>query len=101
MSPLSAGEEAAVTMNGAVRLGPFSRNYTPSPPIAAGSFKTDSAFSRSVTIPFLSQVDNGDLRPYSDLATKSFLADLRDGFFPSEFKTSDPDGLLIRALDHR
>eukprot|EP00903_Cladosiphon_okamuranus_P015324 g14157.t1 len=46
-------------------------------------------------------VDNGDLRAYSDHATMSFLSDLRDGFFPSEFRSSDPDGLLIRAVDQR
>eukprot|EP00752_Nemacystus_decipiens_P004453 g4066.t1 len=46
-------------------------------------------------------VNNGDLRPYSDHATKSFVSDLRDGFFPSEFKASDPDGLLVHAVDRR
>ncbi len=49
----------------------------------------------------MAQVDNGNVRPYAESATKSFIADLRDGFFPAEFKASNPDGLMIHAEDHR
>lgn len=61
----------------------------------------DNIYLSDAMIVSVSQMDNGDARPYSDHATKSFMSDLRDGFFPSEFKASDPDGLLIHAVDHR
>lgn len=47
------------------------------------------------------QVNSCDVRPYSDRSTKSFVTDLRDGFFPSELKEAYPDGLYIHAIDER
>lgn len=62
---------------------------------------TKFTFLHGIIVSSVLQVDNGDLRPYSHDATKTFISDLRDGFFPSELKASDPDGLLIHAIDHR
>ncbi|CAN0123241.1 unnamed protein product, partial [Hapterophycus canaliculatus] len=60
--------------------------------------------TRSVHLVFYADgivVEGGNVRPYSDRATISFLSDLRDGFFPSEFKKSNPDGLFMHTVDNR
>jgi hypothetical protein len=40
------------------------------------------------------------LRAYDDPSTQSFLQDIADGFFPSEFQKAYPDGVIIDVCDH-
>ncbi len=44
---------------------------------------------------------NGPLRPFSDPACITFLHDVMDGFFPSEFKREYPDGVVFQVTDRR
>jgi hypothetical protein len=38
-------------------------------------------------------------RPYSEIANQAFINDIMDGYFPSEFKTSCPDGVILEIRD--
>ena len=45
--------------------------------------------------------DGGRLRAYSEPASRVFLADLSDGFFPSELQGEHPDGVALLPVDRR
>lgn len=42
------------------------------------------------------QLDNGRFRPYSEKATKSFMKDLSDGFFPTELQVKISEKIRIQ-----
>ncbi len=44
---------------------------------------------------------DGRLRAYAERASRAFLRDLRDGFFPSELQGEYPDGVPLLAADRR
>ncbi len=44
-------------------------------------------------------VGSGRLRKYSEPASRAFLKDLRDGFFPSELQGEYPDGVAMLPRD--
>ncbi|VEL19423.1 unnamed protein product [Protopolystoma xenopodis] len=44
---------------------------------------------------------SGPFRPFIDPLTLTFVQDILDGYYPSEFKQSYPDGVLIEFIDKR
>jgi hypothetical protein len=46
-------------------------------------------------------VNDGELRKYGDPASGSFLRDIVDGFFPSEFRAKFPNGIKFQVDDRR
>ena len=59
----------------------------------------------AMTITFYSngfQLDDGlRFRRYEEAASKAFLKDLRDGFFPAELQGEHPDGVALLVNDRR
>ena len=47
------------------------------------------------------QVDKGRFRLYSETASKTFLKDLNDGFFPAEMQGDYPNGVTFLVQDSR
>jgi hypothetical protein len=45
-------------------------------------------------------IQNGPFRPNHSSSFQSFVQDIVDGYFPSEFKNQYPDGVLFDLLDH-
>eukprot|EP00638_Chattonella_subsalsa_P000050 CAMPEP_0117734296 /NCGR_PEP_ID=MMETSP0947-20121206/580_1 /TAXON_ID=44440 /ORGANISM="Chattonella subsalsa, Strain CCMP2191" /LENGTH=477 /DNA_ID=CAMNT_0005549029 /DNA_START=60 /DNA_END=1493 /DNA_ORIENTATION=+ len=46
-------------------------------------------------------VKNGPIRTYQDPRTKAFLKDIMEGFFPAEFESQYPKGIVLDAHDRR
>ncbi|XP_034938022.1 uncharacterized protein [Chelonus insularis] len=46
-------------------------------------------------------VQNGRLRPYNDPASKAFIKDILDGYFPSELQHQYPNGVSFKIEDFR
>ncbi len=44
-------------------------------------------------------IRRGPFRPFSDDATRRFVSDVLDGYFPPEFKDTHPDGIVFNVKD--
>lgn len=76
---------------------------------AGGSIESNGhcgkfAPARSIKIELLSDgftLDGGPLRLYTQPLSAAFFRDIMDGYFPSEFKTDYPEGIVLMVEDKR